>query len=97
MSDIPIPDDVIVTETDLAGVSALEIEIDHQPGTGAVLYFHGGAYAIGTAQGSVPLASELARRARTTVYTVDYRLAPEHPFPAGRYDAVTAYQGLLAT
>lgn len=97
MADIPIPDDVVVTETDLAGVPALKIKIDHQPGTGALLYFHGGAYAIGTAQGSVPLASELARRARATVYTVDYRLAPEHPFPAGRHDAVTAYQGLLAT
>jgi monoterpene epsilon-lactone hydrolase len=60
-----------------------------------VLYFHGGGYALGSAAASVTLAADLARRAGTTVCTVDYRLAPEHPVPAAVDDALAAYRGLL--
>src|SRR5262249_59937650 len=55
----------------------------------------GGFFAIGWAAASVGLASDLARKARTGVVTVDSRLAPEPPYPAAPHDAVTAYQGLL--
>jgi acetyl esterase/lipase len=60
-----------------------------------VLYFHGGAYAIGSAAASVGLVSEIARRTAATALTVDYRLAPEHPFPAAVDDALAAYRALL--
>ena len=59
------------------------------------LYFHGGVYVIGSAAATVPLVSDLARRTATKVITVDYRLAPEHPFPAALQDARAAYEGLL--
>jgi len=59
------------------------------------LYFHGGFFAIGSAATSVGLAADLARAARMPVVTVDYRLAPEHPYPAAPHDALAAYQGLL--
>src|SRR5262249_34561473 len=59
------------------------------------LYFHGGVYVIGSAAASVPLVSELARRADAKGITLDYRLAPEHPFPAAVEDARAAYEGLL--
>ena len=62
-----------------------------------ILYFHGGAYAVGTAASSVGLASDLARRARARLVSVDYRLAPEHPYPAALEDALAAYRGLVAS
>ena len=60
-----------------------------------ILYFHGGVYVIGSAATSLPLVAELARRTRGRVITLDYRLAPEHPFPAAVDDAQAAYKGLL--
>ena len=67
------------------------------PGTtdGVILYFHGGFFAIGSAATSVGLAADLARQARMQVVTVDYRLAPEHPYPAAADDAMTVYRSLL--
>ena len=91
----PLPDDVIVSSIALGGVPALSIEIDGQASEGTVLYFHGGVYAMGSAQASLGLASDLARRAHLRVVTVDYRLAPENPYPAATDDAIAAYRGLL--
>lgn len=91
----PLPDDVVVAPLTLRGVPALSVEIDGQPNQGTVLYFHGGAFALGSAEGSLGLAAELARRAGVRVVTVDYRLAPESPFPAASDDALAAYGGLL--
>lgn len=91
----PHPDDVTVSPVVLDGVPALSVEIDGQVPDGTILYFHGGAFAMGSAQASVGLACDLARRARMRVVTVDYRLAPENPYPAAPTDAVNAYRGLV--
>jgi epsilon-lactone hydrolase len=91
----PHPDDVIVSPVTLDGVPALSVEIDGQTPEGTVLYFHGGVFAMGSAEASVGLASDLARRAHMRVVTVDYRLAPENPYPAAPVDALAAYRGLL--
>ena len=61
---------------------------------GAILYFHGGAYVVGSAQAYRHLAGQLAARAKAPVFVADYRLAPEHPFPAAVEDAEAAYRGL---
>jgi epsilon-lactone hydrolase len=61
-----------------------------------VLYLHGGGYAIGSCNTHRPLASHLAARAGLAVLVIDYRLAPEHPYPAAVDDALTAYAWLLA-
>jgi monoterpene epsilon-lactone hydrolase len=61
----------------------------------AVLYLHGGGYVIGSPRSHRHLAAAIARAAGTTGLLVDYRLAPEHPFPAALEDAVAAYQWLL--
>jgi epsilon-lactone hydrolase len=61
----------------------------------AVLYFHGGAYALGSALAYRNFASQIATRARPAVFIADYRLAPEHPYPAAVEDAWAAYGGLL--
>ena len=60
-----------------------------------VLYFHGGVYVLGDAFQAAGLAAQVARRTRATVISVDYRLAPEHPYPAAVDDALAAYQALL--
>lgn len=63
----------------------------------ALLYLHGGAYVIGGPASHAKLAGRLAHAVRATAYFVDYRLAPEHPFPAALDDALAAYRWLLQT
>lgn len=61
----------------------------------AVLYLHGGGYAFGSPRSHRDLAEHLSKAARAQVYVLDYRLAPEHPFPAAVDDATDAYRWLL--
>jgi epsilon-lactone hydrolase len=91
----PVPADVVTTPGQLDGVPVISVDIPGTTTDGVILYFHGGFFAIGSAADSVGLASDLARKARMRVVTVDYRLAPEHPYPAAPHDAMHAYQGLL--
>ncbi|MDH4167101.1 MAG: alpha/beta hydrolase [Gammaproteobacteria bacterium] len=62
---------------------------------GTVLYLHGGAYCVGSPATHRAITSHLARRTAARVFVADYRLAPEHPFPAAVDDAVAAYRALL--
>ncbi len=62
----------------------------------AILYLHGGAYCLGSARSHRFLGGYVARAAQCRVLLLDYRLAPEHPFPAAVDDAVAAYRWLLA-
>ncbi|MEV8602157.1 alpha/beta hydrolase fold domain-containing protein [Streptomyces griseoviridis] len=91
----PVPEDVRTAAERLGGVPALAVTAGDAEPSGTVLYFHGGGYALGSAAASVNLAADIARRSRTTVHTVEYRLAPENPFPAAVDDALAAYRGLL--
>lgn len=61
----------------------------------SILYLHGGGYFMGSARAYRGLTSRLAQLARAPVFAPDYRLAPEHAFPAAVDDAVAAYQWLL--
>jgi monoterpene epsilon-lactone hydrolase len=61
-----------------------------------VLYLHGGAYEVGSIDAYRAFASRLALRLDATVAVLDYRLAPEHPFPAAVEDATAAYRELLS-
>lgn len=60
----------------------------------AVLYLHGGAYIAGSGHAHRHLAGQLAQRTQVDFFLPDYRLAPEHPFPAAADDAWAAWQGL---
>jgi acetyl esterase/lipase len=82
-------------EAALGDVPVVTITVDGTIPTGTILYFHGGAYALGSAALSAGLASELARRSDARAVSVDFALAPERPFPAALHDAVAAYQALL--
>ena len=93
----PLPADVTVTAAALGGVPTAEITIDGiEPGR-VVLYFHGGVYVIGDAFQAAGLAAQVGRRTGAKVISVDYRLAPEHPYPAAVDDALAAYEALLHT
>jgi epsilon-lactone hydrolase len=60
-----------------------------------LLYLHGGAYVIGGPGSHARLAAQVGHAAGAEVFFPDYRLAPEHPFPAALDDALAAYRGLL--
>jgi epsilon-lactone hydrolase len=66
----------------------------NDPGPGAVLYLHGGAYCVGSHVTHRSVTSHLGRRTGASIFVADYRLAPEHPCPAAVDDAVAAYRGL---
>jgi acetyl esterase/lipase len=95
MASIPLADGVKATGTALGAIPAVAVDVPDRLADRVILYLHGGAYALGTARGGVPLASEVARRARARALSVEYRLAPEHPYPSGVEDCVAAYRGLL--
>lgn len=62
---------------------------------GVVLYLHGGAFVFGSCNTHRQLAAQIAIAAQARALVVEYRLAPEHPFPAGLDDAVRSYRALL--
>jgi len=95
LSAQPLPAEVAVTAAALGGVPTAEITVDGIEHRHVVLYFHGGVYVMGDAFLAAELASQVGRRTQAKVISVDYRLAPEHPYPAAVDDALAAYEALL--
>jgi monoterpene epsilon-lactone hydrolase len=95
LSAQPLPADVTVTAGALGGVPTAEITVDGIEPRHVVLYFHAGVYVMGDASLTADLASQVGRRTDARVISVDYRLAPEHPYPAAVDDALAAYEALL--
>ena len=93
----PLPADVTVTAAALGGVPTAEITVDGIEPRHVVLYFHGGVYVMSDAFLAAGLASQVGRRTDARVISVDYRLAPEYPYPAAVDDALAAYKALLQT
>lgn len=92
----PPPADVAFEPVDAGGVPA---EWATPPGVrtdAAILYLHGGGYAIGSIATHRMIAANIARAAGVRALLIDYRLAPEHPHPAAVEDAVAAYRWLRA-
>jgi epsilon-lactone hydrolase len=90
----PVPDNVLVTEVTADGVPAHWLDA---PGadTGRVLLFlHGGGYELGSLRSDGELAAGLGRASRMRVLFPEYRLAPEHPFPAAIDDVLAAWRWL---
>lgn len=85
-----------VRTIELAGVPVEEVV--HEDGAeGTIIYLHGGAYCVGSPSTHRAITSRIARMSGARVLVVDYRLAPEHPFPAALEDALAVYQHLLDT
>jgi acetyl esterase/lipase len=91
----PTPAEITHERVEAGGVAA---EWGRAPGAAddrAILYLHGGGYEIGSTASHRHLVAELGRRAGARTLSLDYRLAPEHPFPAAVDDAVAAYKSLI--
>ena len=91
----PIGEDVVREETDAGGVPAEWLNPETASGDGVLLYLHGGGYCIGSMTSHRHMIANIARAAGVRALSIEYRLCPEHPFPAGLEDAVTAYRWLV--
>jgi epsilon-lactone hydrolase len=89
------PEGVTVEPVSLGGCGGEWLMPEGGTTDAAVLYLHGGGYCIGSLATHRDLAGRLALAAGCAVVTLDYRLAPEHPFPAAVDDAAGAYRALL--
>jgi len=85
-----------MTELEIEGVSAVRARPSGGDPERAVLYLHGGGYCVGSWQSHKGPITHLAVAANAEVYAPNYRLAPEHPYPAALDDALAAYHWLLA-
>jgi acetyl esterase/lipase len=95
MVDVALDDDVTVERLEVAGCAAEWITTPASDSGRTVLYLHGGGYVMGSINTHRELVSRIARAAAARVLNLDYRLAPENPFPASVQDATGAYEWLL--
>jgi monoterpene epsilon-lactone hydrolase len=95
MAKMIIPDRIRTTATTLGPRPALLVEPVDGPRAGTILYFHGGGYVFGSPETALSLTGNLVARTGSRAFSLEYRLAPEHPFPAAIEDALSAYRALL--
>jgi len=92
----PPPSRVRLETVTLDGIEAEKLSPEGAIARSAILYLHGGAFMAGVPRNHRALTWRLADGTRVPVFAIDYRLAPEHPFPAGLEDCVRAYRALVA-
>ena len=89
------PAEVQTQSVSASGVPAEWVRWQEPTDDGAIVYLHGGGYVFGSLDSHRSIAWRLARASGMSVLLVDYRLAPEHPYPAAVDDAFSAYRWLL--
>ena len=92
----PLPTDVSVESADANGVKAEWTSIGEADPQSVIMYLHGGGYIAGSLKSHRHMVAQAGREARSRTVALDYRLAPEHPFPAAIEDAVAGYRFLLS-
>jgi len=92
----PVPDDASITPVEVAGRRAEWVTMPGSRDDRIVLYLHGGGYVMGSLATHRNLAARASRATAGRAPLLDYRLAPEHPFPAALEDAVAGYRWLLS-
>ncbi|MBW1889407.1 MAG: alpha/beta hydrolase, partial [Deltaproteobacteria bacterium] len=92
----PLPADVFVEPVAVEGVCAEWQSFADTSQSGVLLYFHGGGWILDSPGTHRPLTTAMARSAKMRVFSVDYRLAPEHRHPAHLEDCVACYKWLLS-
>jgi epsilon-lactone hydrolase len=95
MAEMIVPEGIRTTATTLGPRPALLVEPVDGSRPGTILYFHGGAYVFGSPRTALSLTGNLVARTGFRALSLDYRLAPEHPYPAAIEDALAAYRALL--
>ena len=94
-ADVPLPDGASSVAVDANGVPAEWIEASGSTAERWFLFLHGGGYYRGSIAATRATATRIAVATKSRVLSIDYRLAPEHPYPAATDDAHTAYHWLL--
>lgn len=89
------PDECVFDTAQLNGVSTRVAF--HPQAQRSLIYAHGGGFLVGSAKGFEGIAGTLGQAIKANTYIVDYRLAPEHPYPAATDDFIAAYAAILAT
>jgi monoterpene epsilon-lactone hydrolase len=92
----PVPEDVRFEPIEIGGLQAEWAEAPGAAADRVLLYLHGGGYGIGSIASHRQLAADLSRAAALRVLSLEYRLAPEHPYPAAVDDALAGYRFLLS-
>ena len=95
MAEYALEDDVAVEVVEVAGCAAEWITTQESDDGRILLYLHGGGYVMGSINTHRELVSRIARASAARVLNLDYRLAPEYPFPAPVIDAAGAFEWLL--
>jgi acetyl esterase/lipase len=95
-SQLPIAESVSFEAVSVEGIPAEWIVPEGTPEQNVLLYLHGGAYCIGSLNTHRGMVSHIAKAAETRALSIDYRLAPENPFPAAIEDSISAYKWLLS-
>ncbi len=90
-----LPENMVVAATDINGMRAEWFHTLGAPEDEVIIYYHGGAYMAGSIESNRPLAVDFARATGRNVLSFEYRLAPEHPYPAALEDGLAAYQYVL--
>ncbi len=93
--NLPLPEGATRSDFEKEGISLCHIGAPEARNDRGVLYLHGGGYVLGSLNTHAELMARFAASCRAPVLGVDYRLAPEHPFPAAVDDAVAAYDRLV--
>lgn len=91
-----LPRGVTVTPASIHGRAAAWVRPQHAESEQVMLYFHGGGYVMGSTASYQRIVAKFVRASGAPALVFDYRLAPEHPFPAALDDAVDTYRWLLA-
>jgi acetyl esterase/lipase len=92
----PAAADVRVEPGTVGGIAGFWLRLPNARPGARMLYLHGGGYVLGSAEALTNFAGQIAARVGADTFVPNYRLAPEHPFPAAIDDAVAAYRGLVA-
>ena len=93
---IPLPEGTTYAIVDANGVNAEWVEAPGASRDRTFMFIHGGGYYRGSAAGSRATAAHISGAAGARVFSIDYGLAPENPFPAAVDDALCAYQWMLS-
>ena len=91
----PVQEGVSIIPETLEGVPVEQLLPSELQGNDIVFYIHGGGYVCGSAEESRGFGSQICKGTGLMTYTVTYRLAPEHPFPAAIDDCFAVYKALL--
>ena len=97
MEKTPAAEGVTYDVATIGGVAGWWCRPQHPVDDCAIIYFHGGAYVLGSAAAYRNLVGQIAARAKVAIFIADYGLAPEHPFPAAVNEGAAIYRGLAAS